>query len=68
MKLSEKMRQVTQHQDAYEAGKVADFCRFKLGWNHPKMLAEWSRVTGAEPADIDGLLYEADELESSMGN
>jgi hypothetical protein len=64
MKLGEAMRQALATRNAREFGRIADFCRHRLGWNHDKLLSEAHRVTGADPADVDALLYEADTLET----
>ena len=64
MKLAEAMRKTMRENDAAEAARIADFCRFRLDWNYPKLCAEWSRVAGCEPADVEALMQEADSLES----
>lgn len=67
MKLAEAMRQALRRHDAAEAGRIADFCRFRLGWNHTTLCREWARVSGSSVAEVDGLLYDADAVESLSG-
>ena len=65
MRLAEAMKRAVAEDDAVEFGMIADFCRYKLGWKYDKLVAETCRVAGCEPAVVDGLLHEADEIESN---
>ena len=65
VKLAAAMKQAVENNDAAEFGRIADFCRHTLGWKHDKLVTETCRVAGCEPATVDGLLYEADEIESN---
>jgi hypothetical protein len=52
------------NESARQLGRIADFCRFKLGWNHARLCEEIHRKTGMDAVTLDQALYKADELES----
>jgi len=62
MKLKDAIKEALVTRDAVLAGKVADYCRFRLGMNYPQTFALVQEVRPqAMLAEWDALLYEADE-------
>ena len=64
MKLSEKFAEVAATRNPEEAGNVAAFCRFRLGWNYSKVASQAKKYGGIEANDWEELLYESDALDS----
>lgn len=46
--------------DPKEVSKIADFCRFKLGWNYSQTVSIWIKGTGKTQEDYDEIIYEAE--------
>jgi len=60
MNLKEAIEKAVRERNPILAGRVADFCWFRLGWNYQKTFDEVFAITGIDLPAWDELLYEAD--------
>lgn len=61
MKMGKAIRCAVKNNDPAMAGGVADYMRFRLGWNWERSFRFVHDLTGVDRARWDALLYAADE-------